>query len=119
MEYDGLKIEPSYLDFLRSQGYTIDEVKDLKTVRRKDSETGHLVCKIQTYHFPMDSPQLDLEKHRCTVAVCDCPDFRYRKSADITDPTISPAECGACSHIQEAYKEERAKNDENQATLEL
>ena len=112
----GLRVEPAYLSYLRSHDYIIERVHSVQVVHRKESETAHLVCKVDTYHFPKTDSKLDVALHRTTQPMCDCWKFR-QESADISHEGVSPAESGLCPHIKIVYKEHQADADESQATL--
>lgn len=109
-------IEPAYLNFLRDNGYSVDELLEAHAVKRSESEVAHLVLKVQTYSKPMSHPELDLTEDRISLYCCDCSDFRYRKAADVSDG-VSPTECGPCAHIKSVSKVENAKADDSQTEL--
>jgi len=116
---EGVVLEPQYLGFLRSSGYQIEDIEERHTVASSDGEHAHLVYKVGTYPHPQDSPLLDVgdPEQQITTWVCSCPDFRFDKSADVRDATVSPDDSGACKHVQETSKVQRAQNDDSQATL--
>lgn len=110
-----LVMEPGYINYLRSQGYLIDSVQEIHTADSSRDDMAHLVVKIGTFEYPKDHPALDYAEHSVSLWVCDCEDFRYRQSVDLSE--ASPGECGACKHIKEVDKVQRALNDEDQSTL--
>ena len=108
-------LEPEYLQYLREHGYPILEVTESHTVQRGKDKDSHLVLKIKTRDKPNDDPSLDFVADEIDLWVCDCADFRYRRSADVADEP--PSSSDTCTHIRAVSKVEQAKNDENQATL--
>ena len=110
-------ILPAHIAYLRANNYAVERIHSPVVVHRDGSETGHLVLKVDTYHMPRDHPGLDVAAQRVTVPVCDCGDFTYRKSADISKEAVSPAESEPCAHIRLAYKEFGAAADASQKTL--
>jgi len=112
-----ITIEPEYLAFLRSQGYLIEQVLEANCVQSEsDSETAHIVVKVQTYQYPRDNPRLDLIEDEHTITVCDC--WAYRQdSVDVREETLAEGTLPICKHIRKLYREARARNDEQQATL--
>jgi len=111
-----LRLEPSYLSFLRSEGYTIDGLNSVHTVQRDKSKTPHLVVNIATYDLPKDHPELDYASDAVDIWCCDCWDWRKRHSADVSEGQ-KPSDCGTCDHIRRVSKTERAEADDSQATL--
>ena len=109
-------ILPSYVDYLRANDYAIEGVHSPVVVQRPDSDTGHLVVKVDTYHLPKGHPGLDVAAQRVTIACCDCWSYR-QNSADVSKEVVSPAESEACAHIRAAYKEYQAAADNAQETL--
>jgi len=92
-------IEPEYLEFLRSQGYLIEDISELHAVPSTSQEMIHLVAKIETYRYPRGSPKLDVVGDKVELWTCDCGDFQHRRSADVSDPNIDPTQSGECQHI--------------------
>jgi hypothetical protein len=103
-------VEPSFIGFLRNEGYTLDGIEELYSVP-SESEKGksHLVGKVQTYKLPKDHPDLDIIEDQCSIWVCDC--WSYRQSSELNPPR------GNCKHVRSISKTEKAKEDENQETL--
>jgi len=116
---EGVVLEPQYLSFIRSQGFQVEGIEERHTVASSDGEHSHLVYKVGTYPHPQDSPLLDVgdPEQQIEVWCCSCPDFRFDKSADVRTATTSPDDSGACKHVQEVSKVQRAQNDDSQATL--
>lgn len=110
-----LTIEPGYLGYLRTQGYQIDQLKELHAVDSDSSEKAHIVAKVGTFEYPKDHPALDYAEHSIDLWACDCWSFRTEHSVDLTES--SPAGCSACKHIETVSKAEKAKQDESQETL--
>lgn len=108
--------EPSYIGYLRSEGYQIDGIKGSYTAPSESGEGDHMIVEIQTYQYPRDSQQLDLAEHKTTIRVCDC--WAWRQSSnDVSEPGVSPG--GTCKHVEACFMSEKAANDENQAELGL
>lgn len=103
-------VEPSFIGFLRNEGYNIDGIEELRSVPSQ-SEKGkaYLVMQVQTYTKPKDHPELDIIEDKLTIPVCSC--WSYRQNSSIDPPQ------GDCKHIRNAYREEKAKSDENQTSL--
>lgn len=112
-----LVVEPNYVEFLRSQGHTIEGVTELSFPESSSRDVCHMVVKVDTYELPKGHPSLDYEEHRITIPVCSCEGFRYTYSADVSDPEVFPTDCEPCPHIESVDKVTRAQNDENQESL--
>lgn len=107
-----LVIEPAMVGYLRQSGYVIEDVKSIRSVPSQ-SEKGkaYLVMQVQTYTKPKDHPELDIIEDKLTIPVCSC--WSYRQNSSIEPPQ------GSCKHTRKAYREEKAKADENQTSLTL
>jgi len=116
---EGVILEPQYLGFLRSQGYVLQSVEKRHTVPSSDGEHAHLVYKTGSYQYPKGSSLLDVAdpEQQIKTWVCSCADFRFNKSADVRDATVSPDDSGVCRHIKQVSKVVKAREDESQATL--
>jgi len=78
MTNDGkLVLEPGYAGYLRSQGYTIEDIHSVDVVA-SDSEPDkkYLVAKIDTYDLPMGHSDLDVAADGITLPVCTCWSWR-------------------------------------------
>jgi len=114
---DKIAIEPGYIGFLRSHGYRIVDFTEPHTIQSESTDgKAYLVGKLWTHLYPWNDPRLDIAEHDIIIPVCSCWQFR-QNSADVSDGH-KPDESGVCSHIKKAYKEYRAANDDEQATLE-
>lgn len=109
--------EPQIIQYLRQNGYTIEEVVEAHTVPSdSDPELVHDVLLIHTYEWPTNHPKLDYEAHQIAVFTCDC--WAYRsESPDISEPEVTPDMLPTCKHIKGISKVERAKDDNQQTTL--
>jgi len=108
--------EPSFVGYLREHGYPIDGVSDMTTVKRPDSDTAHLVCKVETLKHPTTHPDCDAVADTLTLPVCDC--WSYRSATpDVGDGETLAGATPSCPHTTAAYRTERAANDEQQDTL--
>lgn len=110
-------IEPDYLEYLRSHGYTIEGVSKVHTVESTSREQPHLVCQIETYAYPKGHEKLDIAAHKLQIPVCSCERFKYQESVDVSEMPLNDGELGVCPHLKKAYKELRAANDEDQTRL--
>lgn len=108
-------MEPQYLGYLRSNGFSILEVKETHVVASEDSDKAHIVQTVVTRRKPDDHPELDYVADKCELTVCDCWAFRSG-SADVTEHK-APTESSPCKHIESVDKVARAMNDESQETL--
>jgi hypothetical protein len=110
-----ITVEQEFIAYLRSNGYPINGVSTPKVVRSEsDGEKDYFVCKVGTHKYPKDHPELDLVAHGVEIPVCTCWSWRSN-SADLEEE--QPTECGGCKHVQEVYREEKAKADDNQVQL--
>ena len=114
-----LVLEPEWVDYLRSQGYSVDAINEAHTVESTSRDISHLVVNISTYDKPKDSPSLDVVADEVDLWVCSCEDWQYNQSADVSEDMVKPSDSGRCKHILSVDRVERAKNDENQAELGL
>lgn len=92
-------IEPEYIEFLRSQGYRIDEVRDAQAIESSGGQRLYVVCEVCTYEYPQGHPDLDVAAHRDSVGVCSCGDYTHRKCADVSKEGVTPFESGQCKHL--------------------
>jgi len=114
---EGIVMEPDYAGFLRSQNYAVNGLTDIHTVHSESDDRAYLVAKIETLALPNHHPELDLVANQIELPVCSCDDWRYNQSVDISESGVHPPACGTCKHIRSAYKEERAKADNQQVEL--
>jgi len=106
--------EPSYLGYIRSEGYQIDAILGSYTVPSEGSEGAHLILEVQTYEYPRDSQKLDLTEHKKVIRVCDCWSWRSG-SNDVSEPGVPPG--GSCKHVKATFMTEKAKADDSQQEL--
>jgi len=115
-----LTLKIPWVDYLRTQGYTLRAYEELHCVESGSRDACHIVAKIQTYLYPKNSALLDIanENHQLSVWCCSCEDFTYNKSVNVgEDIDITPDQCDPCKHIKSVSKVEKARSDENQDTL--
>jgi transposase-like protein len=98
-------LEPQYCKYIRENGYRVEDIHEAHTVESESSEGAHLVLKVESYEYPMNHPDLDLAAHERDFWVCDCGDFTYRKSVDVSEKTIANQEIGQCKHIEKVQSE--------------
>ena len=109
--------EPQIIQYLRQNGYTIEEVLEAHTVpSNSNPELVHDVLLISTYEWPTNHPKLDYEAHRIEVWCCDCWNYRS-ESPDIAQTDVTPDMLPACKHIKQCSKVQKAKEDNQQSTL--
>jgi hypothetical protein len=108
--------EVSFVGYLREHGYPIDGVSDPVTVERPDSDTAHLVYKIDTLDKPTDHPESDAVADAIKLPCCDCWSYRT-DTPDVGDGETLEGVTPSCPHVREAYKVENAKSDDQQQEL--
>ena len=110
-------LEPSYADYLRTNGYPIRDITD-RDIQPSESDTDkcYLVCRVHTLNYPRGHTKLDIEAHKTVLPVCSCWAWRSN-SSDISKEGNKPSECTGCKHTRQAYREEKAENDDQQVTL--
>jgi hypothetical protein len=110
-----ITVEPQYIEYLRSHGYTIKSVDELHTVESESKDgVGYVVVKITTYAYPKGHEKLDLVAHEIQIPVCDCWSFR-QNSNDVAEQGTQPG--GSCKHTRDVFREQRAKEDKSQTEL--
>ncbi len=109
-------IQLGVFNYWASHGYPVESILEAHTVvHSKDTSenTGHIVLKIETLERPLDVA--DLVEDKTEMWVCDCRDFQYNQSVDLSERWLT--EWGICKHCLSVSREERAKADENQDTI--
>jgi len=107
-------IEPSYVDYLRNQGYIIESVGDCRAIQsNSESNKSYLIVEFETYRYPRTHPRLDYAEHQQTVRACSC--WAYRDNCNNVEDGEPPG--GTCKHIRRTYREEKAKQDDQQQRL--
>ena len=114
---DNVVIEPNYLGYLKSHGYRIEGVKDVKIIPSESRPMGHICAKIETHIYPWGHEKLDVSVHSITLPVCSCEAYKYSKSVDVAETHIADGTVEVCKHLKQAYKELRAESDDQQDTL--
>lgn len=108
--------EISFVAYLREHGYPIDGVSDGETIQRADSDTGHMVYRIETLSKPTSHPESDAVADQIQIPACDC--WNYRQSTpDVGEGETLEGFSPSCPHIRDAFREERAREDDEQDTL--
>jgi hypothetical protein len=110
-------VEPDYLEFLRGQGYVIEDVSDVKAIPSSSRDIAHIVCRVETYAYPQGHDNLDLVEHQITLECCSCENFKYNQAVDVSETYLADGHMGTCKHCRAAYKELRAESDNSQETL--
>jgi hypothetical protein len=110
-------VEPSYVKYLRENGYNIEAIGALHSVPSKSSDGAHIVQEIQTYQYPRNHPKLDVAQHSTEIWVCDCWDYRSNQSVDVAETPLAEGSLGSCKHIRAVSKIANAKADDQQETL--
>jgi len=114
---EGVIFENEFLGFLRSNGYSVNDVHSTHVVPSSNGGHAYLVQKIDTMRLPSNHPDLDIVADKVTIPICSCDDFRYRCSPDVSQQAKHPHDGGKCKHVIACYREERAKNDDKQQSL--
>lgn len=114
---EGFLLVPKVYTWLQNEGYTVERIKETHSVQSEDSETAHIVAKIETYEKPKDHPKLDYVADRVDLWLCDCWHYRSECFPDIRDGE-RPSDAKPCKHVTSVSKSEKAQSDENQATLD-
>lgn len=96
-------IEPGYLEFLRDNDIGISELLEAHTVKRSESDTAHVVLKVQL-------------ENGTELNCCDCWSFRS-SSADVREGE-KPSESGDCPHVRQVFRTQKAKADQSQNSIE-
>ena len=115
-EDNEIVLEPSYVGYLRQNGYSIRSVEEAHSVPSGASDGAYIVMKIWTYEYPTHDDRLDLVADKCSLWTCSCKGFTYQKSADVSESPVKPTESGVCKHI-EAVKRKKASNHPDQTEL--
>lgn len=114
---DGILVEPSYVGFLRSQGYNIDAVSDVQIVPSESRDVAHVVMRVTTTDKPPGHPDSDIVADKTEIAVCSCENYQYQQSVDVSKKTLSEGSIGSCKHLRQSYREQKAKADPNQQAI--
>ena len=77
-------------------------------------EQCYLVRKVSILSKPFE--QADAVADQTEITLCSCPDATYRKWFD-SEPDVITSGI-SCKHTREAFRTEKAKNDENQTQLD-
>ena len=72
---DGVLVEPSYVGFLRSQGYNIDDVSDVQIVPSSSRDVAHVVMRVTTTDKPPGHPESDIVADKLELPVCSCESY--------------------------------------------
>lgn len=95
-------IEPSYIKYIRENGYKVDDIKEVHTVESESGSGAHLVVRIQTYEYPINHRKLDFVEHEMDLFVCDCWSYR-NNSVDVIETEQAPD--GTCKHCSKIRNE--------------
>lgn len=90
------------------------EIEEIKTVPSESQDHAYLVMRVSVLDVPF--AKADIAEDRIETHVCSCPAFQFQESAGIESGELKPSEMGKCKHCT-VYREERAKQDENQTQL--
>jgi len=114
-EGERIVVEPQYIEYLRSQGYTIKSVDELHTIASESHDgVGYVVMQVRTYAYPKGHPELDLVAHEIQIPVCDCWSYR-QNSNDVANEGVQPG--GSCKHCRSIFREEQAREDDSETEL--
>jgi len=114
---EGIVVEPSYVGFLRSQGYNIDDVSDVRIVPSSSRDIAHVVMQIETTDKPPGHPESDIVADKTEIICCSCENFQYEQGVDVSKRPIAEGTMGRCKHIRQEFKTEKAMADKDQDTL--
>jgi hypothetical protein len=115
-EDEQVVVEPSYITYIRNQGYTIESVDDIRVVpSESDKDKAYLVMTVTTYEYPKNHPQLDYAQHEYQLHTCSC--WSYRQDSKDIGPSNGHKPDGSCKHIKAEYKTEKARQDDSQTEL--
>jgi len=116
-----MKLDTSHLDtlptleaenYLRQNGYKI-EVNGIRIVESdSDADKAYIAKRIETTAVPFE--EADVAADTFETVLCSCPACRFQSLPDLS--TRSMAAFSPCKHAL-AFREERAKEDEQQVTL--
>lgn len=116
-----MKLDTSHLDrlpvlevetTLRTYGYKTD-VKAVRIVESEsDADRAYVVKRVETTAVPFE--EADIAQDTFETVLCSCPACRFQSLPDLSQEPM--AKYSPCKHAQ-VFREERAKADENQATL--
>jgi len=112
-----IAIEPSYLDYLRSHGYVLEDVKNVQVIPSNSRDAAHIVCEVETYDYPQGHDKLDIAADSLSIKICSCEDYQHNQSVDVSERPLKEASAGSCKHLKSAYRAEKAKADDAQDTL--
>lgn len=115
---EGIILDLTVLQYLREAGYNVEKVHSLHTVKRANSDTGHVVVEADVTTLPTDHPEFDAVEDVTTMFVCDCWDYLSNRWPDLREVSMHPQDAGSCVHIRTVSREEKARNDENQTELD-
>ena len=113
---DGPLFELEVFSYFYDNGYPIETIEEAYTVihdKIEEENTSHIVLKVETLAKPLDVADVAVDKTEKWV--CDCRDFQFNRSVDLTERYLSEWE--TCQHIQAIDKAARAIADNNQETL--
>lgn len=96
----GIILDLQVFRYMRGCGYPVNGIEELNSVARNDSDTGHIVAKIETTKYPKDHPDLDVVEHQTTMWVCDCWDYLSEQYPDLREADTFPSDGSHCTHIE-------------------
>jgi len=116
-----MKLDTSHLDslptleaenYLRQNGYKVD-VNGIRIVESdSDADKAYIAKRVETTAVPFE--EADVAADTFETVLCSCPACRFQSLPDLS--TRSMAAFSPCKHAL-AFREERAKEDEQQVTL--
>jgi len=116
-----MKLDTSHLDtlptleaenYLRQNGYKI-EVNGIRIVESdSDADKCYVAKRIETTAVPFE--EADIAADTFETVLCSCPACRFQSLPDLSSQSM--AAFSPCKHAL-AFREERAKEDEQQVTL--
>jgi len=116
-----MKLDTSHLDslptleaenYLRQNGYKID-VNGIRAVESdSDADKCYVAKRIETTAVPFEDA--DVAADTFETVLCSCPACRFQSLPDLSSRSM--AAFSPCKHAT-AFREERAKQDQDQLTL--
>ena len=116
-----MKIDTSHVEamptlevesYLRQHGYKV-ETNGIRIVQSdSNADKAYIAKRIETTAVPFE--EADVTADSFETVICSCPACRFQSMPDLSSKPF--AKFRPCKHAQ-VFREERAKQDDNQATL--
>lgn len=105
------------VETIEGKGYNCERLTHAVAYNQKpDSEdSAYLLTEIETTSVP--TAQADYVQDRLRMWTCQCHDYQYNKLKPFLKGKIALGEVSHCKHLKQHLRTERAKQDDQQATL--